>query len=675
MSRRSRSEIVELIQSTMPWEEVSVRSLPPKAAATYRHRKDALEMYMAGSSIADITHETKVDSSYLKKMIKRCLSVASDGIVYGARALLPNIPMKSYTRTKDVDSSLWQSGAGLAGVLGAIFERYPDIELQLNAIIMKKKALKGKEKTLTSKGKTVHEFAIKSKDVHESFIRLLKDKEHPNTEWPFNAKYRGLRTISKHVKEVREQNYERSVHITGDSAAIAHIPVGTGYPSLTKSAGLMEIIEIDSYTYNSAFVLAIEHAYGLTTYHVLKNLHVLAAVESLASAVLWYYVVHGDDVTAEDVLALIRQMLSEEHPKPPAVIEGLKLKSGAGYPADVIPEMNQVQPSVIRLDNALAHLANKVCHDVRKQIGCIVEYGVPRRPERRPNVERVFKSLSVDLCQRFPSTTGTGPDKGRATDPGKAALHFKVNSDALDELTYSYFAEYNSEPSEGLRSLSPLEAIKQLAEDEHFIPRRPPFDKRKSLGVAYVRVPRVVRGGVKSRHHLYINFKRARYTSPRLVDSPALVGKTIFIEVNEFDIRVVDAFTEIGEPIGPLTAQGSWALEPHSLKTRNDVNSLIAQKIISRTEGDSLFDTYRRHLTATLVAAEKKNRQDRATASKLDRLNHEQSQLLSAAEFSEESTTQQAAALDIAPQAEPAPSRDFLVPTSSLDLLDLVKKL
>ncbi|MFP3459067.1 hypothetical protein R0J89_22715, partial [Psychrobacter sp. SIMBA_152] len=69
---------------------------------------------------------------------------------------------------------------------------------------------------------------------------------------------------------------------------------------------------------------------------------------------------------------------------------------------------------------------------------------------------------------------------------------------------------------------------------------------RQSLGVVSVKLPRTVKGGAKDGHRPYINFKRARYTSSKLMDSPDLVGGNIIIEVNESDIRVVQGFLENG---------------------------------------------------------------------------------------------------------------------------------
>ncbi|WP_312817682.1 hypothetical protein [Pseudomonas sp.] len=666
MTRRSRSEIVDLIRATMPWPDASVEELEPKDAGVYRHRKQALEMYLQGDTIDAIKHATTIDGSFLRKMIKRCLTMAPDGNVYGYRAFLPHQPIKAYIRTKEVDASHWQSGAGLAGVLGATFRRYPGLESRLTALILKRRS-KGK------KSKEIHEFAIRAVDVHVAFIGMRRENNHPAMEWPYNTKSLGIRGLTTYIKQVREQNYERTIHISGDRGAIAHIPVGTGIPSLTKSTGLMSAIEIDAYTYDAIFILILQHENGLETYHVLKKLHLLAAVDSLTTATLWYYVVHGDDVSAESVVTLIRKMLSANLQKPEFTIQDLAIEPGAGFPMEVIPEMTQVLPSIIRLDNALAHLANKVSSDLRKQIGCVIEYGVPGRPERRPSVEHKFKRFAADLIQRFPNTTGAGPLNGRAVNPEGAAIEFMITSDELDQLTYAFFANLNAEPSAGLRFLSPLATVEQLVRKDHYIPRRPPIDMQHSLGLVRASYPRTVKGGVEDGHRPYINFKKARYTSPALARSPQLVGEPIIIKVNEVDIRVVDAYLKTGASIGPLTVQGDWAEHPHSLKVRDIINSLISRQILHRVTGECIVTTYFRYLEGNLKAAAKKNKQDPKSATKLDALRAENHIGIHAEELKSHA----------APQIEPdepkkhasIPEREYIVPPGSIDLIELVKKL
>ncbi|WP_156747523.1 hypothetical protein [Pseudomonas sp. JY-Q] len=673
MKRRSRSEIVELVKASMPWRSISEHLLSPEDAAVFKHRKQALEMYMKGCTIADIKHQTTVDGSYLKKMIKRCLTIAPDGFVYGYSALLPNMAIKVYTRTKVVDPSRWQSGAGFAGLLGATFKRYPELESRLKTLILRKKP-KPKPKS-DGMSNVKHAFSNRASDIHSEFIAILKEKEHPKTEWPFNTKYHGIKPLTKFFNKVREEHYEHAVQLTGDSGAIAHIPVGTGHRSLIRSRGLMESIEIDSHTLDSMFVLILEHEHGLETYHVRKRLHILVAVESLTGVVLWYYVVHGDDVSAEDVLMLLRQMLSAQLPKPEFTIKDLELSEGAGYPSQLLPEMVQILPLFIKLDNALAHLGHKVSSDLRKQTGCILDFGVPGRPERRPKIEHTFKRIAKDLIQRFPSTTGSGPDEGRAKDPELAACKFRIASDDLDQLVYAYYANFNAEPSEGLRFLSPLEAVSQLIKKDHYLPRLPPHDLRETLGVVTVTIPREVKGGVRDGHRPYVTIHKARYTSHRLIDSPELIGKRLIIEVQESDLRVVNAYLENGSPIGPLTVQGDWAEMSHSLRTRKEINSLIARKIIFRVKGVCIVTVYTRYLEAKLNAAAERKKQDKNSAAKLGRVKSEQSQSSLENELVAEGEVKEFPISSPSVAATSIPKREYLVALSDLDLLDLVKNL
>jgi hypothetical protein len=97
-------------------------------------------------------------------------------------------------------------------------------------------------------------------------------------------------------------------------------------------------------------------------------------------------------------------------------------------------------------------------------------------------------------------------------------------------------------------------------------------------------------------------------------------------------------------------------------------------KVIARTSGVSIFATFKRHLEATLEAAAASNKQDRKSASKLDRLRTEQSRSASEVENSAQPVVPQQPALPLTPKS-PIPEREFLVPPSSLDLIELVKKL
>lgn len=670
-SRRSRAEIVELVQSTMPWEDVGVDMLSQKELTVFRHRKDALTRYMEGQSLAVIKQHTKIGGNYLIKMINRCLKPAPDGQPFGYRAMLPNEATTEYTRTKPLNAEVHLNGAGLAGALGSLFKVYPDLKPFLDALILKKSRA---NKEL----KTVPEFAIRRKDVHRLFIKYLEERNHSKVTWPFTSKVFAFRTISGYVKKTRAQNFERSVEIIGNRAAVAHIPVGTGESPLIKLRGLWDGIEIDSHTYDAVFVLSIpndveaSHA-NLRAVIELKRLHVLAAVEISSTAVLWYRVIYGDDVTAEDVVALIREMFGAERPVPMPVINDLILKNGAGFPADLIPGLKQALPSVIRFDNALANLSVKVSSSLRKQLGCMMDYGRAAHFERRPNIENLFGRFTEDLCKRFPSTTGAGPDKGGADNPGKEARIHYMESTALDQLTYTWFANHNVEPSKGLYYQTPLQALEQLikSNNDHFIPRYPPLDKQKALGTVHVPEFRVVCADLDSGLRPYINLDGARYSSRRLKDATDLIGKKILIHVNESDMRVVQAFYVTGEPLGPLKVQGAWDQRAHTRKVRKKINSLKRLKIISYLSGECPVDVYLRYLYAKAEKMRLAGKQDRSSASKIERLQHEISRPLP--EIYQQSDVLELPA-PMVPEEE-IPRRAWTVSTSEVDLLELLKKL
>lgn len=670
-SRRSRAEIVELIQSTMPWEDVGIDMLSQKEITVFRHRRDALTRYIEGQSLAVIKQHTNIGGNYLIKMINRCLKLAPDGQPFGYRAMLPNEATKEYTRIKELDAEIHLNGAGLAGAVGVLFKRYPDLKGFLDALILKKNKA-------NNEFKTIPEFAIRRKDVHRLFIKYLEERNHSKFTWPFTSKDFALRTITCYVKKIRNQNFERSVEIVGNRAAVAHIPVGTGESSLIRLNGIWDGIEIDSHTYDAVFVISIPNASGtsyaeLNSVIELKRLHVLTATEISSTAVLWYRVIYGDDVTAEDVIALIREMFGGERPLPMPVIKDLILKNGAGFPANLIPGLKQALPSVIRFDNALANLSVKVSSSLRKQLGCMMDYGRPAHFERRSNVENLFKRFTEDLCKRFPSTTGAGPDKGRADNPGKEARIHYMESNVLDQLTYTWYANHNAEPSEGLRYLSPMQALEQLVASHncHFIPRRPPVEKQQALGTVHVPESRVVRTNLDAGLRPYINLDGARYSSQRLRNATDLVGKKILIHINESDMRVVQAFRVTGEALGPLKVQGSWDQRAHSRRVRKTINSLKRLKLIFYVSGECPVDAYLRHLYAKEEKMRLAGKQDRSSASKIDRLQHEMS--LPSPEIYQQPSLPELPA-PIAPKDD-IPQRAWTVSTSETDLMELLKKL
>ncbi|WJN50077.1 MULTISPECIES: hypothetical protein [Pseudomonas] len=618
-TKRPRSEISLLIETSMPWSEVRADLLSPEDAATFRYRRDALEQYIEGQAIKDIKKSTGVSGNFLRKIIARCLAIAPDGMPFGYRALVPNFRTKNYVRSKEEFDPLAPKNAGMAGVLGQVFRRYPDLQETLNTYILKI-SRKDKKGSLEDE---LDKFNNRPKDVHKFFIDLLRGYGHPTEAWPFNTDNLGRRTITAYVKDLRENNIERYVRIGGDGAAKAHVSIGTGDTPLIHYDDFFDCWLVDSHTVDYISSIEIVNEEGVISSKPLTRLHVLLLYEPLARAAIWYRVVYGADVTANDVSALVREALSKELPKPRQVIPNLAPDPGAGFVTELYPELAQSPPSWIALDNAWAHHGDAVCYTLRKDIGCAYDYGPPKRFERRARIESRFDRFSAELAKRLRSTVGAGPGRGAATDAVGASVKYSISSDVLEHLTYVTFANSNIQTTEGLGNTTPKAAIAGfLAQrDGHFLPRTLPADKVEVIGRALVRVLVFVRGNLHKGIRPFINFERIRYRFENSAKAEHLIGEKIFIEVNESDIRGFNAFSLSGDPLGWMKAEGYWGDEAHSRKTRKAINSKLYQRIQEFVNGGNLLQVYKNSL---ISSQGKRGRGDnRKAAAELDRLKQE----------------------------------------------------
>jgi hypothetical protein len=77
-----------------------------------------------------------------------------------------------------------------------------------------------------------------------------------------------------------------------------------------------------------------------------------------------------------------------------------------------------------------------------------------------------------------------------------------------------------------------------------------------------------------------------------------LNGKKILVHIDEQDMRVVTAYYPDGSLLGPLRAFGAWAHTRHSRKTRQAINKLVSDRIISFIDSDDPVHKYMEYLAA-----------------------------------------------------------------------------
>lgn len=541
-----RSNIISSAPPLSTWPKVAADLLSTDKREVFDNRAKAVEMYFNGEPRSDIKAITGVSFSDISRFAKNCLLPANDGRIWGYRALVPYKRIRSYIR-KAPQKKKWQEGrGGMAGLLGQTFEKHPEIEKLLRALILKKK----------HKLINVHEKRIRSKDVHDVFLNQLESAGVPITSWPFNTKDLAKRTINTFMNKVLDESFGRSVSTREEKDARAHSFVGTGEKSLICFTQPYEAVQLDAYNINAFFTVDIYNTTGTISQMRIDRIWLIAMICTVSRAILAYSIVYKSEVNADDVLDVIRNAANGKG-SIALTLPNLTYPEGGGLPSDIYPECKKVGWGSLFLDGALAHLSEAVHQRARNSIGFTINWGPVGHFERRDDIERFFSSVSTELFMRLPSTTGSNPHKGRADKAEQKAIQYRVNADDMEQIFAVYVARYNLKPSEGNSFNSPLNILGQFFDNDHYLMRKLPARPPHTLFIPY-QVRAFIRGGRQSGRRPYVQFLRSHYTSNVLSHASALIGKPILLEFDVDDMRYCNAYLLDGTELGKLKAGGNW---------------------------------------------------------------------------------------------------------------------
>lgn len=578
------------IASSLPialWPTVAEEVLSIEDREKFVSYRTAMQLYFANERVADVEAKTGVSRHELARMAQKCLLLASDGRIFGFRALIPYVRIRSNVRHAPFGEKRQHQQGGLAGVMNVLLERFPDLEKELTMWIL-----------ADAKLKKIHEKSLRPKDLHRIFIQYVKSKGVPETEWPFTTQHRGIRTIQKFMASVLDRNFSSAVQKRGGSAAKAHLNVGTGDDAFLLFEDPYDAVEIDAYKIDSHLTAVFKAPAGNEIDILLERLWLIAVVERASSAILAYTVVYRSEICADDILKVIRDAVTSKW-RAKELSAPYRYPLGGGLPNGVIPEAFGACWSVTFFDGALAHLSQAVYERVRTSLGVILNWGAPGHFERRPHVERTFRKIADDLFKRLPSTTGSNPQNGRAEDGEQKAIRHRIRAAGAEEMLDVYVAQHNVTPHEGICWATPMEFIRNFLdrEDGSFLLRLLPEQTRTETYMFAKRQERTVRGGRSDGRKPYVQLDRVHYTSPVLAQLGNLIGKQILVEIDEDDYRQVKAYLKNGAELGFLTAQGKWSRTKHSRRTRLAINSLIHRRIIVLSEFDDPIQVYLSHLS------------------------------------------------------------------------------
>jgi putative transposase len=583
----NRNEARASAPPTETWPMVDIDAVDQGKREHYSAQVQAVTLYFGTTPVSKIEQVTGISKNALPRLARRCLLPADDGRILGFRALLPYFRTKNYERRSSIKFKLPEAHGGCVGALRSTLARFPDIEESLIKHVRQ-----------DAKHKKVHEFRIRARDLHRIFIKLLEEKQLPRTEWPFNTKLLGRRSIEGYMRDLINRNFDRSVTTRENQEARAHLAVGTGHDAFLTYEEPYAAVEIDAYRVDSHLSVAMLTPNGVETEVALERLWIVAAVDRFSSAILAYTVVYRSEVSADDVVRVIREAAVGQW-SPKLLTIPITYPVNGGLPNGVLPQARGAVWTSTLLDGALAHLSTAVHERARKALGFCINWGPVAHFEHRPNVEKTFDKLAKELFKRLPSTTGGGPLKGRAINGAEKAVRHKIRATEVEELLDVTIAQHNVLPGYGNGYMSPMDVLSYFFDqsNEEFLVRRLPLEEADHRRKFALKVVAKVRGGTGTGRRPYVQLDRVRYTNPILASSGHLVSQQLHIEVDEEDYRQVTAFLPNGAELGVLRAHGKWGQTKHSRRTRKAINALAAKRIIVLTEFDDPVQVYMRHIS------------------------------------------------------------------------------
>ncbi|QRR08529.1 hypothetical protein FPJ27_15775 [Burkholderia sp. MS455] len=566
---RSRGELLAAAPPLEMWPSLDAVHGENKDAEEIDKRVVAIKMLTAGKTYRQIRLLTGLHRSTVRRLMTKCLEVAEDGRIQGYRALVPYVHLRPNVRQTSIGAKRPEQHGGMSGALGAILARFPDLSGSLSEKIKRDKS--GKPTGYHPTGMALVRF----------FHSALRNRKVGPNEWPFNTKYGGRRSIARYMRSLLYGSFDDIVEHKGNSDAKALAATGKGYSLTIPCEEPFDIVEIDAYHVDAFLSVLFETPDGTTTEVTLQRLWLLAVVDRLTTAILAYSVVFSSEVTADDVVAVMRRAIVNIW-KPKKLTIPVEYLPGSGLPSGVIPDAANAVWTLTMLDGALANLATKIHDVVRRSAGFMINWGPPGHFEHRPNVEKTFSKIASNVFKRLPSTTGKDPKHGRAKDAIESATKYSVRADEVEQLVDVHWAEHNATPGERNYFRSPLETMQQFlcGDNPKCMLRRVPTDVMGRPRLAYRRVVKTVRGSVTSGRRPYIQLENVRYTNPLLANSAWLIGKEIIIYVDDDDLRQVWAYLATGEEYGVLVADGKWGMTKHSLTTRKAIFSLVYRRVI-----------------------------------------------------------------------------------------------
>ena len=570
---------------TSGWVKIDADALPPDQRAMFMRRRRAIELYLQGGSDAEIRREAGMSRQNVYRLIvERCLLTHEDGNLQGWRGAKPFLRVKGYHRkTKPVAG---EDGAGASGSLQWLFSSPEGRTLETR---FREKIL-AKATGLAGPGRS-------KQPLFRWLICELRDLGYERRrEWPFNVEKLGYVSIAAFVDRVLAENPQRRRLLVGGEEARRKAIAGDG--TQRPELAVLDRVECDAHKLDGRMVVALPSPHGGYEMRKIHRLWVIVVLEIVSRAVLGYYLSLRRECGAEDVLKAVKNALSPWTPRKLQFSEHAYAR-GAGLPSFVAPNLTGACWCEFSVDGALANVCGRVEGTLKEVVGCRIlkpqdpsSYSSRRSKDDRPFVEAFFGRLAAGGFHRLAPTTSSQPTDKRGADPAAIADTTQFQLEYAEELLDTLIANYNATPHSGLGFRSPLEQLQFLVPPSSPVRRADPDAVRRMVGLRRLCT---VLGGAKTGRRPYFNFANARYSAEWLALRVDLLGKDLWLQIEEEDdARFATVSHTNGLILGVVRAAPPWHLTPHNLFIRQAIRALERRRVLHLSNhGDAVEELIR----------------------------------------------------------------------------------
>lgn len=551
-SRRSKLQDSAALR-VEDWPTVDELSLSDNDRASFARRYRAFRLYSSGATLSQIRNETGICAQHLYDLLDRCLKIHPDGRIYGFRALIPGIRIKSYERKKPVKMGVGDHQGGGAGAFQKLLDDYPALlDLIHNKLFPKKSRL------------LIAERRISVKKLHGAFLARCRELGlAERLDYPFDTDTLAYTTLCRFVEQLQNEHPEKAALHRMNPGAERKLRTNDGSDRPVLS--LMDRVECDAHHLDAVFCVLVPTSFGNFVPRILKRLWLIVLIEVRSRAVLGYHLSLRKECNEEDLLTAIKNALECWHPRE-LTVPNQKYQDHSGFPSTFNAAYTGACWSEFSVDGAKINQSIRVAHVLKDVVGSETFYNRRRSPDDRPYIERFFRTLEGGSFHQMPNSVGGSPPERNGNNPELAAVKYFIQLDHLYDLLDIAISGYNATPHASLGGRTPLEYFDYCLRTSGQTLRV--ADAEAVSRIHALRKKVRVRGSMTEGRRPFLEFMGARYSNDYLKRAFDLIGQEVTIEVDTQDPRVITVFGPKGGELGKMYAGAPWNLLPHTIEIR-----------------------------------------------------------------------------------------------------------